>query len=80
VSECQGKSLEVAVALPKDKHAVFDGKSAQRYLLSAGDQFFVPPHNIYRLENHSSLKDVKIFWAIIKVSIRTRAELVPCIQ
>ena len=57
----------MAIAAPRDKgRAAFDGATAQRFLLSAGDQFFVPPQNIYRLENHSTLKEAKLFWAIIK--------------
>jgi centromere protein C len=78
VAECQGAALEVAVALPsatKDKRgARFDSATAQRYLLSAGDQFFMPPHNVYRLENHSALQDAKLFWVIIKVSHKTERE------
>ena len=54
----------------KDKRVTFDGETAQRYLLSGGDQFFVPPYNVYRLENHSTLKEAKLFWAIIKVKGR----------
>ena len=57
----------MAIALPKDRQVDFDADSAQRYLLSPGDQFFVPPNNVYRLENHSNLKASKLFWAIIKV-------------
>ena len=67
VSECQAKGLEVAIALPKERPVNFEAESAQRYLLSPGDQFFVPPNNVYRLENHSTLKACKLFWAIIKV-------------
>ena len=29
---------------------------AQRVLLRQGDFFFVPPGNIYRLENHSAVR------------------------
>ena len=57
----------MAIALPKDRPVNFEADSAQRYLLSPGDQFFVPPNNVYRLENHSNLKACKLFWAIIKV-------------
>ena len=78
VAECQGNSLEVAVALPKDKRVRFDGATAQRFLLSAGDQFFVPPHNVYRLENHSTLKEAKLFCAIIKVFKPHAPAATPC--
>ena len=39
---------------------------AQRVLLRQGDQFFLPPGNIYRLENHSAVKSCMLFWTIIK--------------
>ena len=35
-------------------------------LLKKGDSFYVPPCNIYRLENHSTVKSCKLFWTIIK--------------
>jgi hypothetical protein len=71
VAETHGKSLEVAIALPKGggNKVNFDADTAQRYLLGSGDQFFVPPHNVYRLENHSEKKAAKLFWAIIKVCL-----------
>jgi len=39
---------------------------AQRQLLKKGDSFYVPPGNIYRLENHSEHKTCMIHWCIIK--------------
>ena len=35
-------------------------------LLKKGDSFYVPPGNIYRLENHSTAKSCMLFWTIIK--------------
>ena len=35
-------------------------------LLRKGDSFFVPPFNIYRLENHSKVDKVVLFWTIVK--------------
>ena len=69
VSECQGQALELAVAVPSKRkgETVFDSSTAQHFLLNPGDQFFVPPHNIYRLENHSKLVEAKVNWVIIKV-------------
>lgn len=51
-----------------DDANIFDPKTAQRFLLSPGDQFRVPMNNIYRLENHSEKCEAVIFWFIIKVS------------
>jgi len=71
IHACHPKGLEVAIALPKgDKKSgadvTFDPATCQRYLLGPGDQFFVPPHNVYRLENHSPDTEAKLFWTIIK--------------
>jgi len=66
VADCQPKSLEVAIGLDQDRPTDFDRATAQRFLLSSGDQFYIPPFNIYRLENHSEDQDCKIFWAIIQ--------------
>mmetsp|Transcript_46570 Transcript_46570/g.129863 ORF Transcript_46570/g.129863 Transcript_46570/m.129863 type:complete len:230 (-) Transcript_46570:177-866(-) len=68
VAECQPGSFEVAIAMPQDQQIVFEPESAQRYLLSPGDQFFVAPGNVYRLQNHSKKVDCKLFWTIIKVA------------
>lgn len=45
----------------------FNKKTAQRFLLSPGDHFFVPVNNIYRLENHSDEARAVIYWTIVKV-------------
>ena len=37
-----------------------------RFLLSPGDQFFVAPGNVYRLQNHSETVACELFWTIIK--------------
>ncbi|CAM9438390.1 unnamed protein product, partial [Ectocarpus fasciculatus] len=44
----------------------FDAKTAQRFLLSPGDHFYVPVNNVYRLENHSDRAKAVIYWTIIK--------------
>ena len=64
VSECQPKSFEVAIGAPDE--STFNGETAQRFLLSAGDFFHVPPNNIYRIENHSTQHETKLFWTIIR--------------
>jgi len=64
VSECQPKAFEVAIGAPEE--TVFNPATAQRFLLSAGDFFHVPPNNIYRVENHSKDAECKLFWTIIR--------------
>mmetsp|Transcript_18928 Transcript_18928/g.35105 ORF Transcript_18928/g.35105 Transcript_18928/m.35105 type:complete len:513 (+) Transcript_18928:32-1570(+) len=64
VSECQPKAFEVAIGAPEE--TVFNPATAQRFLLSAGDFFHVPPNNIYRVENHSTEAECKLFWTIIR--------------
>ena len=51
ISECQNGALELGIADPKEPE--WQDETAQRQLLNKGDSFFVPPGNIYRLENHS---------------------------
>ena len=43
VGDCQPNSLEFALADPSGKDGEFDSKTAQRYLLSKGDIFQIPP-------------------------------------
>ncbi|GMI38396.1 hypothetical protein TrCOL_g1130 [Triparma columacea] len=64
VSDCQPKAFEVAIGAPEE--TTFNPETAQRFLLSAGDFFHVPPNNIYRVENHSDTTECKLFWAIIR--------------
>lgn len=45
----------------------FDERGASRFLLGPGDAFLVPPHNTYRLFNHSAKAAAEVFWAIVKV-------------
>jgi len=56
--------VELGVADPAaDK---WNDANAQRVQLKRGDSFFVPPGNIYRLENHSRRKSCTLFWTISK--------------
>lgn len=66
VVDCQPKSIEVAIADPETNNGKFESKSAQRFLLSKGEQFHVPPGNIYRIENHSKRLDCMLMWTIIR--------------
>lgn len=64
VQTCQPNSLEVSLADPEDNE--YDSDTAQRFLLSPGDFFHVPPNNVYRIENHSKEADGKLFFTIIR--------------
>lgn len=65
VARCSPTALELAYADPDDADG-FVAASAQRFLLSAGDQFHVPPNNVYRLHNRSDSEDCLLFWIIMK--------------
>eukprot|EP00978_Attheya_sp_CCMP212_P016366 scaffold42800_cov52-Attheya_sp.AAC.7 len=64
VCRCQPKSLEIALGHPDNP--IFSPKTAQRFLLSAGDIFRVPPGNTYRIQNHSKVESSMMTWTIIK--------------
>jgi centromere protein C len=64
VVDCQDGALEVDYADPKED--TWQDELAQRTLLSKGDSFYIPPGNIYRLENHSKAKEASLCWTIIK--------------
>ena len=66
VGDCQPNSLELAVADPTGQDGEFDHDTAQRYLLSKGDMFQIPPGNVYRIENHSKKAKAALYWVIIK--------------
>ena len=74
VGDCQTNSLEFALADPSSQDGEFDEKTAQRFLLSKGDMFQIPPGNVYRIENHSKTEDAKLFWTIIKCTSRAEQE------
>ena len=63
VSDCEKGMVELGLSDPTADE--WDDKKAQRILFKKGDSFFVPPANIYRLENHG-IKPCFIFWTIIK--------------
>lgn len=64
VSACQPGSLEFALASPEDVN--WNDSNAQRVIVEQGDSFFVPPGNMYRLENHSKAVTASINWVVIK--------------
>ena len=64
IADCQDGSVELGIADPKEE--VWRDDIAQRVIMNTGDSFFVPPGNIYRLENHSSTSEAIIYWTIVK--------------
>ena len=66
VCRCQPKALEVAFGDPDQPDGELDVETAQRFLLSSGDMFRVPPGNSYRLENHSENTECLLTWTIIR--------------
>ncbi|ETW06693.1 hypothetical protein, variant [Aphanomyces invadans] len=66
VLQCQPGSLEVAYADPSE--GSFDHETAQRFLLSPGDEYFVPPQNAYYLRNHSKTVEAEVRFVIMKPS------------
>eukprot|EP00592_Proboscia_alata_P008212 CAMPEP_0194363270 /NCGR_PEP_ID=MMETSP0174-20130528/11111_1 /TAXON_ID=216777 /ORGANISM="Proboscia alata, Strain PI-D3" /LENGTH=1356 /DNA_ID=CAMNT_0039136623 /DNA_START=338 /DNA_END=4408 /DNA_ORIENTATION=+ len=73
VSKCQPNSFEASLAKPEQEDE-YDPTTAQRFLLSPGDFFQVPPNNSYRLQNHSASTDCEVFWTIIRPLPPVQAE------
>ncbi|KAI9907430.1 hypothetical protein PsorP6_003644 [Peronosclerospora sorghi] len=65
VTGCQPKSLELALA-PETDDDFFTSKHASHFLLSPGDEFYVPAGNVYYVKNHSSLADCDLRFTILK--------------
>jgi len=63
---CQNEAIEVSYGDPTMKNGALDDTSAQRFLLSAGDMFRVPPGNCYRIENHAKKTDAFLTWVILR--------------
>ena len=67
IGNCQdGSPIEFSLADPEEDGGRFELDTAQRTLLGKGDIFYVPPGNIYRLENHSKTTQAELYWTIIK--------------
>jgi centromere protein C len=66
VCECQPKALEVAYGDPDLPEGTLNAETAQRFYMSPGDLFRVPPGNCYRLQNHSKTTNVLLTWTIIR--------------
>eukprot|EP00804_Cyclotella_cryptica_P028163 CCRYP_011029-RA/>CCRYP_011029-RA protein AED:0.02 eAED:0.02 QI:244/1/1/1/1/1/2/525/757 len=74
VGDCQPNSVEFALADPSSQDGEFDAETAQRFLLSKGDMFQIPPGNVYRIENHSKTDEARLFWTIIKCTSKAEQE------
>ena len=74
VGDCQPNSVEFALADPSSQDGEFDPDTAQRYLLSKGDMFQIPPGNVYRIENHSRTDEARLFWTLIKCTSKAEQE------
>ncbi|RHZ21135.1 hypothetical protein DYB37_001562 [Aphanomyces astaci] len=66
VLQCQPGALEVAYAHPSEGE--YNDETAQRFLLSQGDEYFVPPNNAYYLRNHSKSVEAELRFTIMKPS------------
>lgn len=62
----QAGSIEIAFGDPDQEGAVWDPDSAERFLLSVGDNFLIPPGNSYRIQNHSKTTEALLSWTIIR--------------
>ncbi|KAG6977735.1 hypothetical protein JG688_00000031 [Phytophthora aleatoria] len=65
VTGCQPKSLELALA-PETDDDFFSSKFTTHFLLSPGDEFYVPAGNVYYVKNHSSSADCDLRFTILK--------------
>jgi len=64
----QKKAVEIAYGDPDNMNGLVEPKTAQRFLLSKGDMFRIPPGNCYRLQNHSKEVDCLLTWTIIRAN------------
>ncbi|OWZ23874.1 hypothetical protein PHMEG_0001162 [Phytophthora megakarya] len=68
VTGCQPKSLELALA-PETDDDFFSSKHTTHFLLSPGDEFYVPAGNVYYVKNHSSTADCDLRFTILKPEV-----------
>jgi hypothetical protein len=62
----QGGSIEIAFGDPDQEGPVWEPESAERFLLSVGDNFLIPPGNSYRIQNHSKTTEALLSWTIVR--------------
>jgi len=67
------RSIEVAYGDP-DNNNIFAPATAERFLLSQGDNFLIPPGSTYRLENHSQTTEALFSWTMIRHDGRGHAD------
>ena len=60
----QPKALEIAYS--ENASPIREDDTAERFLLSEGDNVLVPPGNSYRLKNHSKIADAILSWTVIR--------------
>ncbi|CAI5704982.1 hypothetical protein KXD40_001732 [Peronospora effusa] len=65
VTGCQPKALELALA-PETDDDFFTSKHTTHFLLSPGDEFYVPAGNVYYVKNHSRSADCDLRFTILK--------------
>ncbi|KAF4135808.1 hypothetical protein GN958_ATG15032 [Phytophthora infestans] len=65
VTGCQPKSLELALG-PETDDDFIGSKHTTHFLLSPGDEFYVPAGNVYCVKNHSSSADCDLRFTILK--------------
>lgn len=70
----QANSIEVAFDDPDNDSGIWEPAHADRFLLSHGDNFLVPPGNTYRLQNHSKTTECLMSWVIIRPNQNVHAE------
>eukprot|EP00644_Phytophthora_capsici_P000047 jgi/Phyca11/525498/estExt2_fgenesh1_pm.C_PHYCAscaffold_40027 len=73
VTGCQPKSLELALA-PETDDDFFASKHTTHFLLSPGDEFYVPSGNVYYVKNHSSSADCDLRFTILKPEAPTMVD------
>lgn len=62
----QSQSIEIAYGDPENESSTWDPSTAERFLVSQGDNFLVPPGNTYRVQNHSRTTEALLSWTIVR--------------
>jgi len=62
----QPRSIEIAYGDPENGQRIWEPSTAVRFMVSQGDQFFIPPGNTYRIQNHSESTEALLSWTIIR--------------
>jgi len=62
----QSGSVEIAFGDPENDNPVWEPETAERFMVSQGDNFLVPPGNTYRIQNHSKTTEALLSWTIVR--------------